>query len=88
VSEETRQKIERIAKDLGYRPNALAASLRTKQTNLVGIVVPDLGNPLFGPIVQGVEVELRKHGLMCLVVHTPEQRDERREIARHWLIAR
>lgn len=80
VSEETRLKIERIAKELGYRPNALAASLRTKQTNLVGIVVPDLSNPLFGPIVQGLEVELRKQGLMCLVVNTPEERDERREI--------
>ncbi|WP_137896230.1 LacI family DNA-binding transcriptional regulator [Ramlibacter sp. 2FC] len=80
VSEETRQKIERIAKELGYRPNALAASLRTKQTNLVGIVVPDLGNPLFGPIVQGLEVALRQHGLMCLVVQTPAARAERREI--------
>ena len=80
VSEETRLKIERIAGELGYRPNMLAASLRTKQTNLVGIVVPDLSNPLFGPIVQGLEVELRKHGLMCLVVQTPEARGARREI--------
>ena len=80
VSEETRLKIERIAKELGYRPNALAASLRTKQTNLVGIVVPDLANPVFGPVVQGLEIELRKHGLMCLVVNTPEECEERREI--------
>lgn len=80
VSEETRQKIERIARELGYRPNMLAASLRTKQSNLVGIVVPDLGNPLFGPIVQGLEVALRQHGLMCLVVQTPAARAERREI--------
>jgi len=80
VSEETRQKIERIAREMGYRPNAVAASLRTKQTHLVGVVVPDLGNPLFGPLVTGLEVELRKHGLLCLVVHTPDDPAERREL--------
>lgn len=80
VSAQTREKIERIAKEMGYRPNVVAASLRTKQTNLIGIVVPDLGNPLFGPIVQGLEVELRKQGLMCLVIQTPEDPDERRDV--------
>jgi LacI family transcriptional regulator len=80
VSEETRLKIERIAKEMGYRPNTVAASLRTKQTNLIGIVVPDLANPLFGPIVQGLEVELRSQGLMCLVVQTPADRDQRKGV--------
>ena len=80
VSEATRQKIERIAREMGYRPNAVAASLRTKRSNLVGVVVPDLGNPLFGPLVTGLEVELRQHGFMCLVVHTPSEPAERREL--------
>jgi LacI family transcriptional regulator len=80
VSDETRLKIERIAREMGYRPNAVAASLRTKQTNLVGVVVPDLGNPLFGPLVTGLEVALRRHGLMCLVVHTPDDAAERRAL--------
>jgi LacI family transcriptional regulator len=80
VSPATREKIQRIARDMGYRPNAVAASLRTKRTNLVGVVVPDLGNPLFGPLVTGLEVELRQHGLMCLVVHTPDDAAERREL--------
>lgn len=80
VSEATRLKIERIAREMGYRPNAVAASLRTKQTHLVGVVVPDLGNPLFGPLVTGLEVALRRHGLMCLVVHTPDDAAERRAL--------
>lgn len=80
VSDETRLKIERIAKEMGYRPNTVAASLRTKQTNLIGIVVPDLANPLFGPIVQGLEVELRSQGLMCLVVQTPAAREQRKSV--------
>ena len=80
VSRDTRERIVRIARELGYQPNALAASLRTKQSNLVAIIVPDIANPLFGPIVQGLEAELRKHSLMCLVAQTPEQPASRREL--------
>ena len=80
VSASTRERIERIAREMGYRPNAVAASLRTRQTNLVAVVVPDLGNPLFAPIVQGIEKALRKQGLLCLIVQPPDGADERRDL--------
>lgn len=80
VSEQTRERIVRIATELGYQPNTIAASLRTQRTDLVAIVVPDLGNPLFGPIVKGLEAELRKQSLMCLVVQTPVDPAQRRDI--------
>ena len=80
VSASTRERIERIAREMGYRPNAVAASLRTRQTNLVAVVVPDLGNPLFAPIVQGVEKALRKQGLLCLIVQPPDGMDDRRDL--------
>ncbi|MDZ5458022.1 LacI family DNA-binding transcriptional regulator [Azohydromonas lata] len=80
VSPDKRAEIERIARDLGYQPNAVAASLRTKQTNIAAIVVPDLGNPLFGPLVQGLEQALRQQRLLCLVVQTPAAAEERREL--------
>jgi hypothetical protein len=80
VSAKTRDRITQIAKDLGYQPNAVAASLRTKQSNLVAIVVPDVGNPLFGPIVQGLEAELRRNGYMSLMVQPPDDPNERRAI--------
>ena len=80
VSPQTRQRIEHIAHELGYQPNALAASLRTRQSKLVGVIVPDLGNPMFGPLVTGIEVELRRQGFMCLVVHTTDDPAERRAL--------
>jgi len=80
VSTSTRERIERIAREMGYRPNAIAASLRTRQTNLVAVVVPDLGNPLFAPIVQGVEEALRKQGMLCLIVQPPHGADDRRDL--------
>lgn len=80
VSPDKRAEIERIARELGYQPNAVAASLRTRQTNIAAIVVPDLGNPLFGPIVQGLEQALRRHRMLCLVAQTPVAPAERREL--------
>lgn len=80
VSQDKRAEIERIARELGYQPNALAASLRTKQTNLAAIIVPDLSNPLFGPIVQGLEQALRQHDMLCLVAQTPAAPQARRDL--------
>ncbi|WP_428422794.1 LacI family DNA-binding transcriptional regulator [Methylibium sp.] len=80
VSPQTKLRIEGIAERLGYRPNAVAASLRTKKTHLVGIVVPDLGNPLFGPIVQGIETELRQRGYMSLIAQTPADMRLRKDV--------
>jgi len=80
VSEATRQRIVQVADELGYLPNAVAASLRTKQSKLVGVIVPDLGNPLFGPLVTGIEVELRRQGFMCLVAHTTDAPGDRGEL--------
>lgn len=80
VSADKRAEIQRIARELGYQPNLVAASFRTKRTDLAAIVVPDLGNPLFGPIVQGVERALRRQHMMSLVVQTPSAPAERREL--------
>jgi len=80
VSPEKRAEIERIAREFGYQPNAVAASLRTKQTNLAAIIVPDIGNPLFGPIVQGLERALHQHKMLCLVVQPAEASDARRNL--------
>ena len=80
VAPATRLKVERIAHEMGYRRNALAASLRSQRNNLIGVIVPDLGNPLFGPIVQGIERELRAAGLLTLVVQTPSDAAARRDV--------
>lgn len=80
VSPAKRAEIERTARELGYQPNTVAASFRTGQTNLAAIVVPGLGNPLFAPIVQGLERALRARQMLCLVVQTPERAEQRRDL--------
>src|SRR5579875_600668 len=62
VSEATRQRILEKVAQLGYRPNVGARGLRTSKTWTIGFVLPSLGNPMYEPIVRGVETEAHERG--------------------------
>jgi LacI family transcriptional regulator len=70
VSEDTAQRVLEAASRLGYRPNPVARSLRTRRSNTVGVLIPDLNNPLFPPIVRGVEDMLAARGYVALIGNT------------------
>ena len=70
VAAETVKRVLEIATKLNYQPNSLARGLRTKRSYTVGFMVPDLTNPLFPPIVRGVEEVLGPAGLSALIVNT------------------
>jgi LacI family transcriptional regulator len=78
ISARTAERVLRAAEQLGYQPNAVARSLRTSRSSSIGVVVPDLTNPLFPPIVRGIEDALAPHGYVLLIVNTdndPEHED-------------
>ena len=77
VSQETADRILAVAGSLGYRPNTVARSLRTRRSNTVGVLVPDLNNPLFPPIVRGIEDCLAADGYVALIGNTDT--DNKRE---------
>ena len=60
----------RAAESLGYQPNPIARSLKTAKSGTVGLVIPDLTNPLFPPIVRGIEDVLSPAGYSGLIVNT------------------
>lgn len=70
VNPATRARVVECAARLGYRPNAVAQSLRNGTTSTVGVVVADLANPYFVQLIRGIEAEARPHGVMPLVVET------------------
>jgi LacI family transcriptional regulator len=70
VSEETAQRVTEAAERLGYRPNSVARSLRTRRSNTIGVLIPDLNNPLFPPIIRGIEDRLAEHGYVALIGNT------------------
>jgi LacI family transcriptional regulator len=70
VSEETANRVLAAAAELGYRPNTVARSLRTRRSHTVGVLIPDLNNPLFPPIVRGLEDRLSTDGYVALIGNT------------------
>lgn len=70
VSAETIRRVQHAAKALGYVPNAMARSLRTKLSMTIGVVIPDLTNPMFPPVVRGIENFLAPRGYTALLANT------------------
>ena len=84
---ETVAKVTAAAQRLGYRPNVLARSLRTQRTNTIGLLVPDVTNPFFPPIIRGVEDGLTPSGHVLLITNTDNE-SEREEQGLDSLVAR
>ena len=70
VSEATARRVQAIAEELGYRPNPIARGLKTNRSHTVGVLVPDLMNPLFAAIVRGIEAVLDQAGYTPLITNT------------------
>jgi LacI family transcriptional regulator len=77
VSDETARRVADAAARLGYRPNPVARSLRTRRSFTIGVLIPDLNNPLFPPMVRGLEDRLAAHGYVVLLGNTDS--DDTRE---------
>jgi len=71
VAPVTRARVLDAARALGYRPNAIARSLITCQTRIIGIVVTNITLPLHPQLLEQCVVELQAHGRQALVVSVP-----------------
>jgi LacI family transcriptional regulator len=78
VNEETAGRVIRVAEELGYRPNPIARSLKTARSGTIGLVIPDLTNPLFPPIVRGIEDVLGPGGYSAWIVNTDNDPERER----------
>jgi LacI family transcriptional regulator len=70
LTEDVVMRIRETAQRMGYRPNRLASGLRTSRTMTVGIVIPDITNTIFPPILRGVESVLEPLGYASIIVNT------------------
>jgi len=70
VSQATRDRVLAASATLNYRPNALARSLRTRVTRTLGIVIPDIENPVDAQIVAGAEEAALAQGYALLVMNS------------------
>jgi LacI family transcriptional regulator len=70
VNLETAGRVREAAKQLGYAPNPSARGLRTSSSMTIGVIIPDLTNPIFPPMVRGIDSYLAPHGYSSVVVNT------------------
>jgi LacI family transcriptional regulator len=78
VTEEVAARVGEVAERLGWRRSALAAGLRTRRSRIVGILVPDLVNPIFPPILRAAEARLAAEGYATLVANTDNDPERER----------
>jgi len=78
VNVETARRVLRAPESLGYQPNPIARSLKTSKSGTVGLVLPDLTDPLFPPIVRGIEDVLWPGGYSAFIVNTDNDPERER----------
>lgn len=79
ISHETLERVEKAIAELDYVPNALARSLRFKQTKTIALMLSDITNPFFTTIARGVEDVASANGFSVIYCNTDESREEEAE---------
>jgi DNA-binding LacI/PurR family transcriptional regulator len=80
VSTEVRKRVQRAIDKLEYHPNALARSLKSQRTHVVGILLPDIKNPFSGELANSIQQELLERGYSAFI-STTEQSVQREQAA-------
>jgi LacI family transcriptional regulator len=78
VNPETAERVIKAADELGYRPNRIARGLKTSRSHTIGVLIPDITNPLFPPILRGIEDRLDEAGYTSLIVNTDNDPERER----------
>ncbi|MBT8226227.1 MAG: LacI family DNA-binding transcriptional regulator [Dactylosporangium sp.] len=72
VNQETRNRVLAVAENLGYRPNRAARALITGRTHNIGLIVADIANPFFPPLIKAAESQARDRDYHVFVADTNE----------------
>lgn len=75
IRPETREKILKLALEMGYSPNPIAQKLTQKATHNIGIVVPEFINPFFPEVIIGIQDVFLKKGYQVLIMQSNEDSD-------------
>jgi LacI family transcriptional regulator len=70
VSPQLAEKIRRASQRRGYRRNAAAYLLKTNRSRTIGVIIPDITDPVFPPIIRGIEDGLAEHDYVAVMANT------------------
>ncbi len=76
VSADLTVRVETAMEELGYRPNALARSLRRGETRTLGLILPDSANPFFAEVGRAIEMEAFLAGYSVVLCNTEDDAEK------------
>jgi LacI family transcriptional regulator len=85
LTNEVAARVLAVATQLGYHRNTFAAGLRTRRSDMIGVVLPDMTNPVFPPILRGIEEALEAEGFVAIVANAGPEPDRQRSVVRQLL---
>jgi LacI family transcriptional regulator len=81
VREETRLRVQERAREVNYRPNRWARSLVTRESKIIGVVIPEISHTFFSEITAGIQEAMEEHGYTLIVCNSASDPNrERREV--------
>ena len=80
VKESVREAVLAASRELGYTPNRAARGLATGRTGVIGMLVPDVQNPFFPPLIRAVQVAARNHDAELLLIDSELSASAEREL--------
>lgn len=81
ISKSTRLLIQLTAQEMGYRPNIMAANLRTRKTNTIGIILPLINRHFFSSVISGIEDVAYNCGFAVTISQSNDQYEKEAKIA-------
>ncbi|MFI6601172.1 LacI family DNA-binding transcriptional regulator [Nonomuraea sp. NPDC050536] len=82
VNPETRNRVLAVAEELGYRPNRAARALTTGRTHNLGLIVADIANPFFPPLIKAAQAQARTRDYHVFVADTDEDPQVEEELVK------
>ena len=80
IGEETRCRILKLCKEMGYTPNSIARSMVKRCTNILGLIVPSLNNPFMSELTAHLEIYARNRGYNLMVCNSSYDHDLEKEV--------
>lgn len=82
ISDKTIKKVKKMAEEMGYVPNTLAAGLRGNKTNTIGVLIPTVTQPFLSSLISGIEITARKSGYNVIIMQSHDSYEEEVSMAK------
>lgn len=88
ISRETREAVQKYAREHNYKPNEMAVNLRASRSNTIGVIVPQLVHHFFSCVLSGIEKAATEGGFNIIVAQSNDSYEQEVKIVHSFLAAR